>query len=808
MKHTVKHALPLLAALVLAGCSLLPAGNLLAADAAPLDWPAANPAAVAHWRDLRFGMFIHWGPVSLTGKEIGWSRGKPTPIDVYDNLYKQFNPTNFNADEWVSIARAAGMKYIVLTTKHHDGFCLWDTKLADYNIMNTPFHRDVVKELAVACKKQGIEFGAYYSTCDWYNTNWPATSPGGTIKRETSDMDAYEKYLQGQISELITNYGPLITIWNDVPNRLGANYGKRGADTIKLVRKLQPDILINNRTGDGGDYDTPEQKIGKFQFDRPWESCMTVSAHNHWAWGGENDGVKPLSACLDMLICGAGGDGNILLNVGPRPDGKIDPAQANLLEQMGGWLAKNGEAIYGTRGGPWEPAKDIASTRKGNVVYLHVMKSENGRVELPALPRKIKSASVLGGGEIKTEVAEGKYVLHLPAKRDPLVTVIKLELDGSAMDIPAMELPVAVQSQPADMEPVKAFCVDFNWGPGGKTGFAPPGLWADADPAKHMAWYDELGVNVIQSFAVSCNGYAWYKGGKIPPQPGLVHDFLPELVKLGHAKNKKVMGYFCIGANSRWGLEQPKLSYGAPATPHIPFTDEYLDYLSTAIEEGLTLTGMDGFMIDWVWNPNEKLRKEEWLPAEQKLFAQLMGKSFPGMANLTAADKLKYEQLAIDRCWERIRSTAKRVKPDCVIWLSCNKIRNPSIASSRLLREVDWVMDESGTPDAMRAAASMFGPQTRQLLCVVGWGDRHNARKIVTDTNNGLFSIYGFAKPKSDSLPLPVDAYLNNPIDSFKGNDRNIAVLARWFNCKTIEPARSEDSTNQPAHKKSNPSAN
>jgi len=128
-------------------------------------------------------MFIHWGPVSLTGHEIGWSRGAQTPIEVYDNLYKQFNPTNFNADEWVSIAKAAGMKYIVLTTKHHDGFCLWDTKLTDYNVMHSPFHRDVVKELAAACRKQGIEFGAYYSVTDWYNTNWPVTSPAGTPRR-------------------------------------------------------------------------------------------------------------------------------------------------------------------------------------------------------------------------------------------------------------------------------------------------------------------------------------------------------------------------------------------------------------------------------------------------------------------------------------------------------------------------------------------------------------------------------------------------------------------------------------------------
>ncbi|MCB1130140.1 MAG: alpha-L-fucosidase [Verrucomicrobiae bacterium] len=399
--------------------------------------PTADPAAVAKWRDMRFGMFIHWGPVSLTGKEIGWSRGAGTPVDEYDALFKSFNPVGFDADEWVSIARDAGMKYIVLTTKHHDGFCLWDTKLTDYNIMNTPFRRDVVRELADACHKQGIAFGAYYSTCDWYHPGWPSTSPGGSVKRSTSDMDAYEKYLQGQITELIENYGPLVTIWNDVPNRLGVNYGKRGADTIRMVRRLQPDILINNRTGDGGDYDTPEQKIGKFQMDRPWESCMTVSAHNHWAWGGAEDGVKSTADCLLMLIRAAGGDGNVLLNVGPRPDGVIDPAQAGLLKSIGKWLGKNGGSIYGTRGGPWMPGPDVVSTRKGNTVFVHVLKvPADGTVELPALPVELKSASRMDGSAVGFEVRGDWWVLKPGADTvDPVDTVIRLELAGPAMDI-------------------------------------------------------------------------------------------------------------------------------------------------------------------------------------------------------------------------------------------------------------------------------------------------------------------------------------------------------------------------------------
>jgi alpha-L-fucosidase len=388
-------------------------------------------------------MFIHWGPVSLTGKEIGWSRGKETPIEVYDNLYKQFNPANFNAEEWVSIAKAAGMKYIVLTTKHHDGFCLWDTKLTDYNVMHTPFHRDVVKELAAACKKQGIEFGAYYSVCDWHHPDFPLTSPGGNIRRENSDLDSYNRYLLGQISELITNYGPLITLWNDVPQQ----FKGRGATTIRLVRRLQPSILINNRTGDGGDYDTPEQKIGKFQLERPWESCMTISAHDHWAWAGTNDGVKSTGACLDMIIRGSGGDGNILLNVGPRPDGAIAPEQVARLKDIGSWLAKNGESIYGTRGGPWKPTASIASTRKGNTIYVHILSWPEESIKLPGIPAKIVSARLLNGGKADVHQTDSGVAISVaPAARDEIDTVVALKLNIEALTIPALEVPVAVSA--------------------------------------------------------------------------------------------------------------------------------------------------------------------------------------------------------------------------------------------------------------------------------------------------------------------------------------------------------------------------
>lgn len=402
------------------------------AEKTPPSWRTPDPAALQHWRDLRYGMFIHWGPVSLTGHEIGWSRGVQTPTETYDSLYKKFNPVNFNADAWANIAKEAGMKYVVLTTKHHDGFCLFNTKETDYNIMNSPFKRDVTKELAVACRKQGIAFGAYYSVCDWHHPDFPLTGPSGKIKRGQSDLDAYNRYLLAQIKELITNYGPLLTIWNDVPQM----FTGRGVNTIRMVRELQPNILINNRSGDGGDYDTPEQKIGSFTMTRPWESCMTISAHGQWSWGGKNDGVKPLSACLLMLIRGAGGDGNVLLNVGPRPDGLIDPEQANRLKEMGTWLAKYGESIYGTRGGPYMPTKSVVSTRKGNTVYLHITAWPEATLKLRPLSAKIVKSRVLTGGVATVNQNEEGVEISVPvSNRQEIDTIIALEIDRPALEI-------------------------------------------------------------------------------------------------------------------------------------------------------------------------------------------------------------------------------------------------------------------------------------------------------------------------------------------------------------------------------------
>ena len=428
--------------------SLILATLLAVSSQAPAEPILASPEAVKNWRDKRFGMFIHWGPVSLKGTEIGWSRGAQVPIDEYDKLYQQFNPTKFNADEWVAIAKAAGMKYMVLTTKHHDGFCLWDTKQTDYNIMNTPFKRDALKELAEACKKGGIAFGAYYSTCDWYHPDFPLGSPGGKVKKPTSNMKAYDAFLQAQCKELIENYGPLLTLWFDVPQMYTHTYG---IPMVNKLRELQPDIMINNRaySTDGVrnginhalplmDYGTPEQKIGGFDLNRPWETCMTIC--KQWAWK-PNDDMKSLKECIHSLVRTNGGDGNLLFNVGPMPNGEIEARQVDRLKEMGAWLAKNGDSVYGTRGGPWIPNNHIVSTRKGNKIYLHLLTKVNGPVSVPALPVAIQSAKLLSGQAIQTSLSDGFLSLNIPTESwDEINTVVELAIPGDAMDLAPIKL--------------------------------------------------------------------------------------------------------------------------------------------------------------------------------------------------------------------------------------------------------------------------------------------------------------------------------------------------------------------------------
>jgi len=411
---------------------------LLALASASAETPQkAKPESLQAWREARFGMFIHWGPVSLTEGEISWSRANSnpkcpnkgaTPVAVYDNLYKRFDPVKFDAKEWVAIAQAAGMKYMVLTAKHCDGFLLWDSKVDDYNIMHTPFKRDVCSELAKAAHDAGMKIGWYYSPMDWRDPDCRNEKNAEFVKR-----------MQAELTELLSNYGKIDLLWFDCDG--GASPWDQ-ATTYALVRRLQPGILINERLdiGDRGgwnagvigpwaDYHTPEQTVGGFD-QRPWESCMTVSARSQWSWGGHRDGVKSFGECLDMLIRSAGGDGNLLLNVGPMPDGAIAPEQAGLIKQMGDWLRKYGESIYATRGGPFKHGKFGVSTHKNNTIYLHVLDRSADTLKLPAIPARILSSKVLAGGSVTVKQTDAFVEISLPVSvLRELDTIIALELD-------------------------------------------------------------------------------------------------------------------------------------------------------------------------------------------------------------------------------------------------------------------------------------------------------------------------------------------------------------------------------------------
>ena len=448
MKHRITCN-PLIPILGILCAALFQLPDIVAAADAPVSDTAvephrAPPESVAHWRDWRFGMFLHWGPVSLTAKELSWSRSNTnpkcpnqgeTPAAVYDKLYERFDPTNFNATEWVAIAKAAGMKYMVLTAKHCDGFLLWDSKVDDYNIMHTPFKRDVCAELAKAAHEAGMGLGWYYSPMDWRDPDCRNAKNADFVKR-----------MQAELTELLSNYGQIDVLWFDTDGR-SAPWDQ--PHTYALVRKLQPGIVIDERLdmGSEGDYNvkrigpwadfyTPEQVVGGFDLQRPWESCMTVSRRGQWSWDGDLKETKSFAQCLDMLLGCAGGDGNLLLDVGPMPTGDFAPVQVELIRGMGDWLAKYGNSIYGTRGGPFKPARFGVSTRKGNTIYLHIEHWPGDTLTIRNIPAKILKASVLTGGSITFTQREEQIEISVPAgDRNSLDTVIALELDRPAMEL-------------------------------------------------------------------------------------------------------------------------------------------------------------------------------------------------------------------------------------------------------------------------------------------------------------------------------------------------------------------------------------
>jgi alpha-L-fucosidase len=444
----MKHILCILTA------ALLPAfWNPACCDAG-----AETPSKMDWWNDGKFGLFIHWGPSSIAGVEISWARASH-PFDhpgghvklsdaAYDVLYKKFNPVEFDADELVRTAKAAGMKYIVFTAKHHDGFSNWHTELSDYNIARTPFRRDICRELADAVHRHGLKLGWYYSTRDWYHPDYLV-----------GDNSRYNDFYHGQIRELLTHYGEVDVLWFDHVAGTWDDY--RFEELFDMIYELQPDIIINNRAArfvfghkagtpapelvalTKGDYVTPEGKIGVFHKEFPWETCMPMSkGPDGGGWSYRPDAVtSSFDDCARMLAACVTGCGNLLLNVGPMADGTLRPEELANLKQFKPWMATYGESIYGTEGGPYVSGQWGGSCMKGDTLYLHVFQWADGQLVLPALPRKVLHCEELGGEAIECSQSAGTLVLRMDGeKKRDVHSVVKLTLaEGGEMGLIKVE---------------------------------------------------------------------------------------------------------------------------------------------------------------------------------------------------------------------------------------------------------------------------------------------------------------------------------------------------------------------------------
>ncbi len=354
-------------------------------------------------------------------------------------------------------------------------------------------------------------------------------------------------------------------------------------------------------------------------------------------------------------------------------------------------------------------------------------------------------------------------------------------------------------AKPVSPDQIKAYCIDFNWARSGRSRkpFAKPGTWAESNPADHVAWYKAMGANVIQTFAVSCNGYAWYKSGFVPEQPGLKHDFLREVVRLGHKEGMLVFGYFCAVGNVKWVMDNPELNYPQKITMKgkqpqstgpkkcVVYTDEYLDYLSKSIKDAVSTTGIDGFMLDWLWIPKRQPVKrgeiQPWIEAEKKLYKQLMGEDFPGEDKLTKKQDTAYSRKAIDRCWTAIHKAAKEANPNCIIWLTVSHMEHPHVVDSKMFKEADWLMNEGGAMEVSPQLKSMIRPETKLISCLAAWNGKDPSKVIPEAHKNGV-GLYGFTKPSPGHTGLiDLNKFMHKPIPELKRDELNISALARSY---------------------------
>ncbi len=413
--------------------------------------PEQRDARMQWWREARFGMFIHWGLYSIPAGEwegrtdhAEWiMETAKIPASVYEKFVDQFNPTKFDARQWARLARRAGMKYLVVTSKHHDGFALFDSKVSDYDVMRTPFKRDVVKELSDACREEGVVFCTYHSIMDWHHPDYVPRRAWNDTARGEPKFDRYVEHMSAQLEELLRNYGPLGVMWFDGEWEDSWTHA-HGVRLHDFVRSLQPEIIINNRVDKGragmkgmtegehlGDFGTPEQEIpaGADFPDLDWESCMTMN--DHWGFNRADQNWKSAETLIRNLIDTASKGGNYLLNVGPTASGEFPPESVERLEAIGRWMDVNAESIYGTSAGPVAAAPWGRCTKNGSRLYLHVFDwPGDGRLVLD-LPQRVSGAHPLSDPGIKLKCAASgdRVTISLPAQPlDPIATVVAVDV--------------------------------------------------------------------------------------------------------------------------------------------------------------------------------------------------------------------------------------------------------------------------------------------------------------------------------------------------------------------------------------------
>lgn len=410
--------------------------------------------ALKKWQDLRVGMCVHWGPSSLSGKEIGWSRSTSVPKNTYDSLYLRFNPERFDADQWCQLMKRWGMRYFAPTTKHHDGFALWFSDVSPYDMEATPVKRDLLAEMKAACDRHGILFGAYYSILDWYHPDCAPHEYGGSgtlipKQADSPNSTRYFDYMTAQVYELIDRYDVAFIQFDG--EWLGTYTHEVGSEMYRRFHTRKPDILLNSRVDIGrrmngghidmdgatyaGDFQDRERLTNRGNNvtvwgDHPWQAWVTID-RSQWSYNPAPRLMTAQELIRDMVGI-VGSNGNYMINLGPRPDGTFDPEQIALMDTLGMWLHRYGRAIYGTCGGPYYPFEGGVSTRNGRRAWLLVTDPELRTLELPNPPQRLISAKEGHTGKKVTFVTTGsKTRFELPVSRtDEPVRVVELKFEA------------------------------------------------------------------------------------------------------------------------------------------------------------------------------------------------------------------------------------------------------------------------------------------------------------------------------------------------------------------------------------------